>query len=151
MLESIVRPFVRPNSLSTQRIVASREKVEVEPAIISWGTAGSLASAHQIEAIPEDPGVSFTVLMCDDEYTEKSRQVDVMRIEQTLPDGTKNPENYIDLERPYKVFFEKKELASQQRGVTQTFTTRFENTQFSTTNSSNQKCQSKFSLNRNLS
>lgn len=41
-LESIVRPFVRPDSLTTRRIVSSREKVEVEPAIKSWGKPGNI-------------------------------------------------------------------------------------------------------------
>lgn len=147
--ESIVRPFQRPDTLARRRIVAKTEEVEVTPAIISWGTAGSLPSAHEIEEI--DEGGSFTVLTCDDKYEEEKREVDVRRIVQTLPDGTTNPDNFIDLERPYRVYFQKKELASQRRGVTQTWTTRFETATFQTTNNSDKKCRSTFTLNRQLS
>jgi hypothetical protein len=148
--ESIVRPFARPNSLATRRI-AAKSTVEVTPAVISWGTAGTLASAHQIDEVDEEGG-GFTVLRCDDEYEEVSgkRLVDVRRIEQTLPDGTTNPDNFIDLERPYRVYFEKKELASQKRGVTQTWVTRFDTQVWSTMKNDNDKCQSKFNLDRNL-
>lgn len=147
-LEGIVRPFQRPDTLARRRLVATNTKIDVTPATISWGTSGTLANAHQVDEI--DEGGSFTVLTCDDQYEEKNRLVDVRRIEQTLPNGTKNPDNFIDLERPYRVYFEKKELASQQRGVTQTWTTAFDTAAFRTTNNDSKKCQSTFTLNRQL-
>lgn len=147
-LESIVRPYQRPDTLARRRLIASNTKIDVTPAVISWGTGGTLASAHQIDEIPQDG--SFTVLTCDDQYEETKRLVDVRRIVQTLPNGTTNPDNFIDLERPYRVYFEKKELASQQRGITQTWTTAFDTAQFETTNNSDKKCQSTFTLQRNL-
>lgn len=149
-LEGIVRPFTAPNTLARRRLVASNTKIDVSPAVISWGSAGTLASAHQVDEI--DPGGSFTVLTCDDQYQEadKPRQVDVRRIVQTLPDGTTNPDNFIDLERPYRVYFEKTDLASQRRGQTQTWTTAFDTAVFQTTNNSDRKCRSTFTLKRNL-
>ncbi len=150
-LEGIVRPFQRPDTLARRRLIASASQVEVTPAIISWGSSGTLASAHQIDEIPDlENGGSFTVLTCDDQYEETQRQVDVRRVVQTLPDGTVNPDNFVDLERPYRVYFEKKELASQQRGITQTWTTAFDAAQFQTTNNNNKKCQSAFTLRRDL-
>lgn len=148
-LEGVVRPFQRPDTLARRRLIASNTKIDVGAANISWGTSGTLASAHQIDEIPVDG--SFTVMLCDDKYEETSRQVDVRRIVQKLPDGTQNPDNFIDLERPYRVYFEKKELASQRRNETQTWTTAFDTAAFETTNSGDKKCRSVFTLNRQLS
>lgn len=150
-IESIVRPFARPDSLSRKRLVASREKIEVEPAVISWGRAGTLPTAHQIEAIDET-GINFQVINLDDKYTEIDRKVDVRRIEQQLPNGTTNPDNYIDLERPYSVRFEKVDLASSRVNETQVWATSIETTAFRTMNpDQNRKAKSVFNLNRNLS
>jgi hypothetical protein len=155
-IESIVRPFARPDWLARRRLVATNTKVPVTPARISWGTSGTLASAHQVDEIPTDG--SFTVLQCDDTYEEiaDSRKVDVRRIVQVLerdasgnPTKT-NPDNFVDLERPYRVFFEKVELASQQRGVTQTWTTAFDTAVFQTNNLNQNVCKQTFTLQRNL-
>lgn len=148
-LESIVRPFARPNSLATRRIVASAEKVEVGTAVISWGKAGTLAAAHQIDAIDET-GTNFTVHLIDEQYDEQSRLTDVRRIEQTLPNGTKNPDNFVDLDRPYQVTFKKVELDSKRPNETQVWSTSIETADFSTMNKTNQTGKSKFNLNRNL-
>lgn len=148
MFEQVVRPFQRPDTLARRRLVAANVKVDIQAATISWGTAGTLASAHQVDEI--DPGGSFTVLTCDDKYEETQREVDSRRIVQTLPDGTTNPDNFVDLERPYRVYFEKKELATQQRGVTQTWTTAFDTAVFRTTSNADKKCRSTFTLTRNL-
>lgn len=148
-LESIVRPFARPDSLATRRIIASAEKIEVGTAVISWGKAGTIAAAHQIDAI--DPtGTSFTVDLIDEEYTEQDRLTDVKRIEQMLPDGTTNPDNFVDLNRPYQVTFRKVELDSKRPNQTQTWSTAIETAGFSTINKNNQTGRSKFNLNRNL-
>ena len=155
-LEQIVRPFARPDSLARRRLVAKNAKVPVTPATISWGTSGTLASAHQVDEIPTDG--SFTVLTCDDQFQEsttKPRQVDVRRIYQEIEknkDGTPkfNPDNFVDLERPYQVFFEKVELASQKDGVTQTWTTAFDTAVFQTTSNADKTCRSTFTLRRDL-
>lgn len=149
-LESIVRPFARPDSLATRRIVASREKIDVEPATITWGKPGTIAAAHQIDAIDET-GTNFTVNLIDEQYDERDRLADVRRITQTLPDGTTNPDNYIDLSRPYQVTFVKVERDSKRPNTTQVWSTAFDTASFSTMNKNNQTGKSKFNLNRNLS
>lgn len=149
-LESIVRPFARPDSLATRRIVANNTKIEVGAAVISWGKAGAIAAAHQIDAIDET-GTSFTVDLIDEEYTEESRKTDVRRIEQTLPNGTTNPDNFVDLERPYQVIFKKEDLGSKQPNQTEVWSTAVETANFSTVNPNNKTGKSKFNLTRNLS
>jgi hypothetical protein len=145
-LEGIVRPFARPNTLATRRLIASNAKLDVRPATITWGQAGTIASAHQVAAIDET-GVDFTVVSCDDRYDEVSTKVDVRRIVQKLPNGTTNPDNFIDLERPYEVFFEKKELASSARNGTQTWVAWFPDSAVFGTVKKN-KCQATFTMNR---
>jgi hypothetical protein len=145
--EILVRPFERPQSIQRKRLVASNTKIDVSPARITFGQAGQIASPTQIE----DAGSTFSVLTCDDKYIESSRQTTQMRIVQKLPDGTQNPDNFVDLDRPYEVKFEKIELASQKRGETQVWSNTFETAQFETTNPNTQnKCQSTFELNRAL-
>jgi hypothetical protein len=148
-LESVIRPFVRPDSLATRRIVASNTKVDVQPAIITWGKAGTIPAAHQIEAIDET-GTNFTVNTAD-QYTEKSRQTDVMRITQTLPDGTKNADNFVDLDRPYQVTFVRVDLDSSRPNETEVWSDAFDTAQFTTMNKNNRSTNTKFNLNRNLS
>lgn len=149
-LESIVRPFARPNSLATRRIVASAEKVEIGTAVISWGKAGTLAAAHQIDAIDET-GVNFTVDLIEEQYDEKDRKTDQIRITQTLPSGTKNPDNFVDLDRPYQVNFLKVDLAgSKRRNETQIWSTAFDAAGYSSMTNNNKTGKAKFNLKRNL-
>jgi hypothetical protein len=99
MLEQIVRPFARPNTLARRRIIASSTKIEVPEAIISWGSAGTLPGATEIEQI--DPtGVNFNVITCKDNYEEVDRQSRPVRIEQQ-----DNPENYVVFNRIDQVSF----------------------------------------------
>lgn len=148
-IESIIRPFARPDSLATKRIIASSEKIDVQAAVISWGKAGTIAAAHQIDAIDET-GSSFTVDLIDEEYDEQSRKTDTRRITQTLPDGTTNPDNFVDLDRPYQVTFEKVELDGKRPNETQVWSTSIETAGFSTVNPANKKGRSKFNLDRTL-
>lgn len=145
--EILVRPFERPAPIQKRRLVASNEKIEVTPARITFGQAGQLAQPTQIDDASDS---SFTVKLCDDKYVETARKTDQLKITQTLPNGTKNPDNFVDLDRPYEVKFEKIELASQQRGETQIWSNTFETAQFETTNSANKKCVGTFELNRAL-
>lgn len=148
-IESIVRPFARPDSLATRKIIASAEKVDVATAVKTWGVAGQIAAAHQIEAIDET-GVNFTVKLIDEEYDEQERKTDVRRIIQTLPDGTTNSDNFVDVNRPYQVTFTKVELDSKRPNETQVWSSAFETAGFTTMNKNNQTGRSKFNLNRNL-
>lgn len=148
-IESIVRPFARPDSLATRRIVASGEKVSVGTAIIAWGKAGSLPAAHQIDAI--DPNLENFTVRVEENYTETgTRKTDVLRITQTLADGSKNAENFVDLDRPYQVSFVKLDLDSSRPNETQVWTDAFDTAQFTTMNKNNQNINTKFNLNRNL-
>lgn len=148
-LESIVRPFVRPDSLATRKLIASREQVEVTDATISWGEAGTLAAAHEIDQI--DPtGLDFTVKLIDEEYIEQERKTDVRRIEQTLPNGTTNPDNFVDLDRPYKITFKKMDPASSRPNQTQVWSTSIETANFKTLNPNKKDTNSRFNLNRSL-
>lgn len=148
-LESIVRPFARPDSLATRRIVAKREKVEATPAVITWGKAGTLAAAHQIEAIDES-GVNFTVVLCDDKYDELSRKEDPVRITQTLDDGTTNPDNFVDVQRPYEMSFKKVSETDPRRNSSQVWSTAIETANYSTVGFNNKQCKGIFRLNRGL-
>lgn len=101
-LESIVRPFVAPNRLATRRLVAAREKIDVEPAILSWGKAGTIPGATQIDAPDADSFLSFTVKDCDEGFSEISRKTTVVRVTQ---DGA--PENFVDFNRIDQIAFQK--------------------------------------------
>lgn len=148
-LESIVRPFQRPDSLARKRIVASNTKIDVQPAIISWGKSGTITAAHQIDQI--DPtGAEFTVITCDDNFTEVGRKVDQIRVEQTLPDGTRNPDNYVDLDRPYQVTMKKESETEPAKNTTQTWSTSISQSGFKTVGFNNKDCQSKYNFKRSL-
>lgn len=148
-MEAIVRPFARPNSLATRRIVASNTKIEVGTAVISWGKSGTIAAAHQIDAIDES-GTNFTVVTCDDKYDELSRKEDPVRITQTLDDGTTNPDNFVDVNRPYELAFRKTSETDPRQNTTQTWSTSIETAGFSTVGFNNQQCKGVFRLNRSL-
>jgi hypothetical protein len=104
-LEGIIRPFQTPNSLARRRLVAGTS-VAVTPAIISWGTAGEVPAANQVDEIPIDQGGAFTVVK-HEHWKEEARKSREYRIVQVLPDGTKNPDNYVDISRPYSMQFKK--------------------------------------------
>lgn len=145
-LEGVIRPFVRPDTLARRRLVASNTKVDVTPAIISWGTSGTLASAHQVEQVDPD---GVTIEICKDDYVETKRFSDVMRIEQKLPDGTFNPDNFVDLDRPYKVYFERQESPNGGLGETTHFKD-FAIPDSGVWGTVPSKCTNSFTLKRNL-
>lgn len=104
-LEQLVRPFARPDTLSRRRIIASNTKVEVQPAILSWGTAGSIDSPREVEAV--DPLLIAVELKKDhDEFTEPApgmrREVERVRVEN--PD---DPNQYVMVERIRRISFQK--------------------------------------------
>lgn len=93
-LESIVRPFQRPDRLATRRLIAASTKIDVGEAVISWGKAGTIPGATQIDEPDEDSSFSFTVKDCDEGFQELSRKVTPIRIEQ---EGV--PENFVIFNR----------------------------------------------------
>jgi len=142
MLESIVRPFARPDTLARRRIIASSVKIDVPAATISWGRAGTLPGAQQIEEI--DPlGTSFTVLTCDESYDEVrgSRRTVTKRIEKA-----DDPSIYIDVERPTEITFLKASQFPQNYNKTTTWQTNVETTGFTTVNLSNRACRAIYKL-----
>lgn len=143
----IVRPFERPNALATSRIVATNKKIPAAAATISWGKAGTLPGAQEIEAI--DPaGLSFTVLTCDDEYEEipGTRRNVTKRITQIDDNGNPVPENYIDLARPTELYFWKQGDKAPNYNKTTTWQTNVDTASFSTMNDNNKKCRSNYKL-----
>ena len=88
--------------------------------------------------------------LIDEQYDEQDRLTDVRRITQTLPDGTTNPDNFVDLDRPYQVTFTKVEKDAKKPNETQVWSTSIETAGFSTVSPSNQTGKSKFNLRRNL-
>lgn len=140
-LEQLVRPFARPDALSRRRIVASNLKIEVTPAIISWGAAGSIAGAQEIEAIDEG-GTAFTVLSCDDRYEEVDRGERAARVEN--PD---DPNQYVMVNRPTYIAFNKaSEWEAANYTKTTTWQTAIETAEFSTININNKKCRATYEL-----
>lgn len=145
MLESIVRPFQRPDTFRTRRIVAHAEKVEVGTATISWGAAGTIAGAEEVE----DLGVAFTVITCDDEYDERpeDRKEVEDRITQVLADGTEVTENFVDVKRPtYLAFDKKSEFEKMNYEKTTSWQTAVETATFTTVDINNKKCMSRYNL-----
>lgn len=57
----------------------------------------------KVGTLPTPTSVGFKI--CNEHYGEVERKVNLERIEQTLPDGTKNPDNYVDVERAYQIKF----------------------------------------------
>ena len=142
-LEQVVRPFQRPDVLARQRIIASSTKITVADAIISWGVAGTVNGAQEIEAIDE-LGTAFVVLDCDDEYEEIARQSQTRRITQVDSAGNTVPENFVDVQRPTEITFWKAGENAKNYNKTTTWQTVFATAQFSTINDRNKKCKSNY-------
>lgn len=146
MLEQVVRPFQRPQTIATQRIVATGEKVEVGTAIISWGQAGTLPGAEEVEEIEEDPvQTAFEVIDCDDEYEELDRNEETVRITQIDEAGNEVAENFVDVKRPKEISFEKL-TEKKPYDKTTTWTTAVETANFSTTDINDKKCKATYKL-----
>lgn len=100
--EQIVRPFQRLPTQTTQRIIASRTKIDVPDAIAQWGQAGTLPGA--IEITPTEDGFAFKVVDCDEQFQEDSRKTEDIRIEN--PD---DPNQYVVDQRIKSIVYNKKE------------------------------------------
>lgn len=145
MLEAVVRPFARPDSLARRRIVASNTKVEVSPAIITFGKSGTIVGAQEIEAIDES-GTGFTVITCDDRYEETNRVQQQARIEN--PDDS---DQYVIVNRASQIEFNKvSEWEMANYNKTTTWQTAIETAEFSTVNINNKKCKATFDLQVNI-
>jgi hypothetical protein len=144
-LEGIVRPFQRPTSLTPRRLIASNTKIDVSPATITWGQAGTLPEPVQVEAV-DQTGTNFQVVNAQETFTEVSRQNDTVRVSDPTGSGS-----FLDVERPYQMTYSKASVFQPGRNVTQTWSNAFETAGFSTVNFNNQGSRSTFNLSRNLS
>lgn len=142
-IEQITRPVAFSDPLNRRRLVASNVKIDVPVASITWGDAGDIAAAHEVEGIPDNP-LNFQVINCDDRFTELSRKEDFMRIENPL-----DSEDYVNLKRPRELIFDRKsenQLNTQNYNKTTIWKTAVETATFSTVDFNSKKCASRFSL-----
>lgn len=120
MLEQIIRPFQSPPSFARRRIIGVSQTVEKTEVIVRWGSGGTLPSPT---LDPGDPTNGFKINECDDNYTEKKR--DVTPIVVTGKDG----ESTITFERIKSMQFGKKNHTSTKIvGAIRTETTTFADT-----------------------
>lgn len=110
-LEKIIRPFQRPTTIETRRIVANSIKDPVEPATGSFGKAGTLPAAIQ-DAEASTSGFEFKVISCDDRFAEHQRVTVPIKV--SNPD---DPDTFVMVDRIETIswkHFEKPTQASQQ-------------------------------------
>ncbi len=84
MFEAVIRPFIAPNTLATQRIVARSTKQPVQKAGIIWGAAGTLPTPQESTDAPPS-GVSFKVKKTPGTFVEKSRTTESIKFGQDKP------------------------------------------------------------------
>ncbi len=99
MFEAVIRPFIAPNTLATQRIVARSTKQPVQKAGIIWGAAGTLPTPQESTDAPPS-GVSFKVKKTPGTFVEKSRTTERVKIAQ---EG--NPDNFVIVDRVKSIKF----------------------------------------------
>lgn len=137
----IVRPFESRAPQSKRRLVATNVKLDIEPAVISWGRSGTIAGAREIEAIDET-FTSFQVIDCDDRYEETDRKEVTKRIEN--PD---DPDAFVMVARPTFIAFNKlSEWDKANYNKTTEWKTTFDVAGFATMNNSNKQCRSGYTL-----
>jgi hypothetical protein len=103
MIELLVRPFLTPLVISTSRIPVLMTKIPPEVATLTWGAAGTVAPATQ--DLPGMGGVGFKLEQCDLTLREEERNYEIVRVHQVLPNGTNDPNNYIDVERVVSISY----------------------------------------------
>jgi hypothetical protein len=97
-LEYVVRPWTTPNAHG-QIIIPSAPKSSPERASLTWG-GGTFDLPQRTEV---SDGVTFEVICCQEELSEKSRTSETKRITQQ-----DNEDNWVDVERPTAVKLKKK-------------------------------------------
>lgn len=141
-LEQIVRPFQKPVSIATRRIVSVNQNVTSQDAIIAWGQAGAMPSPTQ-----EQPGqTGFKIENCNETFHEKNRTTH----DQTITDGASGAS--VTFTITDKITFSKSNLDAVNVGSLRTETTvysvpdPFATTQFGDVSKSN-ICESSYALN----
>lgn len=99
----IVRPFERPGTIATKRIVSTAEKIDVGPAVFTWGRAGASINAEQLDDPPPPIEFAFEV-KTKKTFQETFRLSDVIRVR-----NSDDPNQFVDVKRPRKVKYEKRE------------------------------------------
>jgi hypothetical protein len=143
-LEQIVRPFQSPAVLAKRRVVSTSIKIDVDEVIVEWGRSGDLPAPIKREVI-DDEGFAFTVVKCDDNYQEKNRAFNVVRIEN--PD---DPSQYVMVERINQIKFNKENENEQQvyNNESTSFVTlpAFDNTTYYASNYGQEQCHATYNL-----
>lgn len=116
MLEQIVRPYQNSGALATRRIIADNTQVAVTQSQLRWGEAGGMPSPT--EETTDDGGIGFKLETCDDNFSEKDRDVDTVDVPNTA-----DPSQSVQVERIKRISFTKKNqpLVGAIRSQTTTF------------------------------
>lgn len=144
-LEQIIRPFQSPTTLPKRRLISTNTKIDDQTAEVEWGNAGDLPAPEKRE---EDfSGIGFEVVKCDDNYNEKERKFNTVRIE-----NPEDPTQYVMVERMNQIAFNKKNEPGNQMQMYNNSTTSFvtlpslDNTTYWKSNHGDQKCKATYNF-----
>lgn len=70
-LESIIRPFIAPDAISTRRIIIAKDEDTTDAPTTTWGAVGTLAQGVKQPA----DGVNFAVFCCDDTWVQQGAPI----------------------------------------------------------------------------
>lgn len=99
--ESIIRPFETPQALAgarTAAVVAAGDPPG--PAVLEWGQAGAVPPGAPIGDVDPFDDVPFTTKCCADDYQQKTREKETVRIDATDGSGF-----FVEFERPTLLSF----------------------------------------------
>ena len=100
-LENMIRPFETPQALARSRtaaVVAAGDPPG--PAVLEWGVAGAVPAGAPIGDVDPYEDVPFTTTCCADEFTQKIREKETVRIDATDGSGM-----FVEFERPTLLSF----------------------------------------------
>lgn len=142
MLEALVRPFQRPDLFSRPRLIAARGKDAVSSAVISWGAAGDVPSATQIDSVPSDP-TNFQLRTCNDRFTETTRTTSRQRVS-----NPNDASQFVDFDRVETISFQKDETGrTASDKVAVAYTTSWSiGSDFHVVFDDNKRCDSRYAL-----
>jgi len=99
--ESIVRPFETPQALARARraaVVAAGDPPG--PAVLEWGVAGAVPAGAPIGDVDPYEDVPFTTKCCAEDFQQKTREKEKVRIDATDGSGF-----FVEFERPTLLSF----------------------------------------------
>lgn len=103
-LEILVRRYQKPQTSSGRRLISTREVVDVQPAILSWGAPGQLPEKVEVPIGEVPPLYAFEVKKKGKEQQETAKVTEKVRIEN--PD---DPDQYVVTERIKSIRFKEKD------------------------------------------